>query len=269
VSRVTLDDSGRYHRYLNGTTLHGSQALDPEQSREATTYFYRTGPLGQFFSLLDSSNIPFRVGIIGLGVGQISTYAQAGQQWTYYEIDPTVERIARDTRYFTYLKECRADLRIVLGDGRLKLSDAPDGFYNVLILDAYSSDSVPVHLITRQALKLYLSKLKPNGKIVFHISNRYLDLEPVLGNLAGDAGLFAFCQHDTSVSPDEGRKGKTASTYVIMSRARTDLESIARDSRWKPIRKRPDLGVWTDDFSSILRVVNWQMPDFDSNRFKR
>lgn len=264
VSRVTIRDDGKFMQYMNGTTLHGSQWLDPERRRDPSTYYCRTGPLGQFFNALGLWSGDLKIGIVGLGIGQITCYAQRGQQWTYYEIDPTVEQIARDTRYFTYLKDCPASLNVVLGDGRLKLLSAPDGFYDVMILDAYSSDSVPVHLLTREALQLYLRKIKSNGKLLFHISNRYLDLEPVLGNLAEDSGLFGLAQTDWSVDPEDKAHGKVPSCYVVISRNALDIAPLGVDPRWKAISTRRDVGIWTDSFSSIFKIIRWDvLTNFD------
>ncbi len=260
VSRVTLDDEGKFYKFMNGTTLHGSQALDSRHRMEATSYYHRTGPLGQFFKALASDERMHRIAIIGLGVGEIAAYGKAGQHWTYYEIDPAVLRIARDGEYFTYLRDCPASLNVVLGDGRLKLADAPDGSYDVLILDAYSSDSVPVHLLDREALQLYLKKTTKRGVLLFHISNRYLDLEPVIGNLAMDAGLIALSQSDSTISPAEAEDGKKPSGYIILRRSPMDLAPLQTDPRWVPARTDPDIGVWTDDFSSILSVMRWGMP---------
>lgn len=258
VSRVTNDDQGRFNQLMHGTTLHGSQALEPASSREALAYYYRTGPLGQFFAAFNSKERLHRVAVVGLGAGVTASYAQAGQEWTYYEIDPAIERIARDERYFTYLKDCRARFQVVLGDGRLRLAAAPDGAYDALILDAYSSDSMPVHLLTREALQLYFKKVAAHGVVLFHISNRYLDLEPVLGNLASDANLVGMAQSDTDISEMESEQGKLAAHYVIMFRTRDDLGTLGNDPRWQPLRTQPRLGVWTDDYSNIISILRWK-----------
>ena len=258
VARVTVDEGGRYHQFMHGSTLHGRQNLDPALRREPVAYYYRTGPLGQFFEALDNTDTLRNVGVVGLGAGGITAYARPGQKWTYYEIDPVVERIARDDRFFTYLQDCPTELHVVLGDGRLSLEASPDGAFDLLILDAYSSDSTPVHLLTRQALQLYLRKTAVTGALVFHISNRYLELEPVLGNLAKEMDLFALAQSDTIISPAEAAKGKTASSFVIMSRAKENLASLPSNSRWRPIWAEPVLRTWTDGYSSILRIMKWR-----------
>ncbi len=255
VSRVTVDDRGRFYQLMHGTTLHGMQAIDPASARRARGYYDASGPLGQFFAAFDAQARLKRVALVGLGTGGITPYAREGQEWTYYEIDPTVERIARDTRYFTYLRDCRADLKVVLGDGRLKLAEVPDSFYDALILDAYSSDSMPVHLFTREALSLYFKKLTPHGVIVFHVSNRYLDLEPVLGNLAVEAGLVGRARIDSDISRAESEQGKIPAHYVILCRSKVDLGPLGDDPRWLPLRTSPNLGVWTDDYSNILSIL--------------
>jgi len=126
-----------------------------------------------------------------------------------------------------------------------------------MILDAYSSDSVPVHLVDREAMQLYLKKITSNGILMFHVSNRYLDLEPVIGNLAKDSGLVASAQSDDRIESDS-ENNKTPSAYVAVSKNRVALEAILKDPRWKPARVRPEIGVWTDDFSSILPIVRWR-----------
>ena len=150
--------------------------------------------LGQVFAAFESAGRTGRVAVIGLGAGTTAAYRRPGQDWTFYEIDPVVEQIARDDRYFSYLSDRAADIPVVLGDARLALAHAPDLAYDLMILDAFSSDAIPLHLMTREALRLYLDKLAPGGVIAFHISNRMLDLAPVLGNLVADAGAAAMIE---------------------------------------------------------------------------
>ncbi len=162
VVRVTHDAERNVHRLFHGSTLHGQQSLDPALRREPSTYFTRSGPIGQVFAAIKPRLEPpgARVAIVGLGAGTLASYARSGQRWTFYEIDDAVVRIARDPRYFTYLHDCEADaIEIVLGDARLRLHDAPDQAYRLIVLDAFSSDAVPVHLISREAIQLYRAKL--------------------------------------------------------------------------------------------------------------
>jgi spermidine synthase len=195
---------------------------------------------------------------VGLGSGAIACYAKQGQSWTYYEIDPVVERLARDTRFFTYLQDCEVDINVALGDGRLLLESAADSSHDLFIMDAYNADALPAHLLTREALQLYLRKLGPRGILVFHISNRYLDLEPVLANLAHDAGLYCVIQYDEVVSTlGSELGGKVSSKYALMVRDREDLGSLCLDNRWVQARRLDSIGVWTDSYSSILAILKW------------
>ncbi len=252
---VQQDSTGEYRWLLHGTTLHGWQSLDPARRDEPLTYFHRTGPVGQLFALRNQVSPPRTVGVAGLGIGSMASYARAGQAWTFWEIDPAVVRLADNPRFFTYLADCRArgvDLHLVLGDARLQIQEAPDHSFDLLFLDAFSSDSVPIHLITFDALKLYLEKLKPGGWLVYNVSNRYLDLEPVLANQAEQAGLTGWVQYDTDVE-GEDKRGKTRSTFVVLARPSAGLD-LARDSRWRTLRPRPEIGTWTDEFSNLLGV---------------
>jgi hypothetical protein len=257
VVKVQYDPQLNTHVLVHGSTNHGMQSLAPERHDQPLTYFHRTGPIGQVFQARGDPASTREIGIIGLGTGSIATYGQPGQRITYYEIDPAVERIARDARYFTFLRDRRAEVDVVLGDARLTLSDAPDAHYDLLILDAFSSDAIPVHLITREALKLYLDKLSDRGLLALHISNRYLDLEPVLGNLAADAGLVSRIRKDVQLSPAELRQGKFRSRWVVMAPRPENLGSLLDDERWRPVATQPGAALWTDDFSNILAVMKW------------
>jgi hypothetical protein len=258
VSRLELSDSGTYHALVHGNTLHGMQSQQPARSREPLTYYYRSGPLGQAFEALGAAKATQPVAAVGLGAGSVACYAQPGQAWTFYEIDPAVERIARDPRFFTFLRDCAPDAPVVLGDARLTLARAPDGAYGWLILDAYSSDAPPLHLLTREALQLYVAKLAPDGVLALHITNRHLDLEPVLGNLARDAGLAALIGDGRQVGAQEAAQARTGSRWVLMARSPAHLGLLANDARWQPLTTAPDQEVWTDDFSSLLSVFLWK-----------
>lgn len=263
VSKVAEDASGRYHILTHGFTTHGAQSLDPARRLEPLTYYHRTGPLGQVFAAFSGPKAKKEVAVIGLGTGTIAAYAQAGQHFTFYEIDPTMERIARDPRYFTYLSDCPAQVKIILGDGRLSLRGAPESFYDMIILDAFSSDAIPIHLVTREALSLYLSKLKAGGILVFHISNRYLNLQTVLGNLARDSGLVALANFDLKLSNEDRKNHKMASAWIVMARQGQDLGGLAQDQRWHTLPQKPGETLWTDDFSNIWSVFNWSSINLD------
>ncbi len=257
VTRVMLDPTGRYHLLIHGLTLHGRQSLDPARRDEPLTYYSRSGPAGEVLALY-GREARERIGAVGLGSGSLASYAQPGQSWIYYEIDPVVLKLAGDPRYFTFLHDSAAPPRVVLGDARLSLVAEPDAGFDLLLLDAFSSDAIPVHLVTREALALYLRKLAPGGRLAFHISNLHLDLEPVFANLARDAGLACLLRDDTVISPEEYAAGKSPSVWLVMARTPEDLAKLARDSRWQPARGNDRQAVWTDDYSSLLSVFRWR-----------
>jgi hypothetical protein len=260
VVRVTKDVNGRFHQLVHGGTLHGRQHLDPAHAGEPLAFYHRTGPAGDAFKLFDTvaASLPPRVGVIGLGVGALATYAKPEQAWDFYEIDPAVERIACDPQLFSFMSQCTASpLRVVLGDARLKLRDAPDGHYGMLVLDAFSSDSIPVHLLTREALRLYCAKVANSGLLAFHVSNRRLDLKPIVARLAADAGLAGCDCEDFHISAQEHHDGKEISEWIVLSRRAELLRQLARDPRWPPL-PASDGPLWTDDFSNLLMALRWK-----------
>jgi spermidine synthase len=254
VYRVTTDQERRHHSLFHGTTLHGMQALDPAHQSEPLTYFNREGPIGQAFAGLPAATTTHDVAVVGLGIGTLASYRTPGQQWTFYEIDPEVERIARAGEYFTYMRSCGDGCRVVLGDARLSLARAPLHGYGVIVLDAFSSDAIPIHLMTAEALGLYLSRLAPGGALAFHISNRHLNLAPVLARTALSHGLAVRLQRhntDQRVTPE-----LFSSTWMVMARNAADLGPLAADARWSTPAIPPSTPLWTDDFSNIVSVLN-------------
>jgi hypothetical protein len=259
VLRVTLDPQGKFHQIVQGNTVHGRQSIDPLLATEPLSYYHRTGPAGQVFEVFNATPAAPGVAIVGLGAGSLACYAQPGQDWTFYEIDPAVQRIADDPQYFTFLKYSHArKLNVVLGDARLRLREAPERQYGLLILDAFSSDAIPVHLLTREAMHLYLDKLANGGLIALHISNRRLDLKPVVANLANDAHLVCLNRDDLAISASESAQGKQASQWVVLARTKEDLHALSSDQRWQPLSAQPSFGLWTDDFSDIISLLKWR-----------
>ena len=236
----------------HGTTVHGVQYADPATRREPLAYYTERGPLGQLFAALAGSGRPRSIGVIGLGAGTAICYQRPGQRWTIYEIDPLVTRIAQDTRFFNYLADCMDDARmeIVHGAARLSLQGAEDGQFDLLILDAFSSNAVPVHLLTREAMALYFEKLSEDGIVMFHITNRHLDLVRVLSGLLDDAGLAGL--HQGHRPGQEAGRWHLPSDWVAIGRTREALTFLSDDSRWTAIATAPDSVPWTDDFSNIV-----------------
>jgi spermidine synthase len=255
VMKVTLEEEGKYRAFMHGSTMHGAQSLDPSRIREPLTYYYNSGPLESIFTAYPGDGTGRRVAVIGLGIGTLALYAEPGESWTFYEIDPAVERIARNPQYFNCLEESPALVDIVLGDARLSVADAPDEYYDLFVVDAFSSDAIPVHLVTRESLRLYLSKLRKGGIIVFNITNRHVNLEPVLAALAQEARLTGLVRTD----PNHDFKAmRYASTWAVLAREASDINRLLSGSSfWQPLQTKPGVAAWTDDFSNIVSVLNW------------
>jgi hypothetical protein len=195
------------------------------------------------------------VAVIGLGSGAMAAYAKSDQDWTFYEIDPVVIRFARNTNFFTYLSDSQANsLEIVQGDARLKLHTAPEEHYGLIVLDAFTSDSVPVHLLTREAMQLYLSKLAPGGVLGFHVSNRNLNIRAVIGALAADAQLICVARDEDALGDRELFYGKDPSQWLMVSREAGEIPSLVRPHYWR-LLEMTDASVWTDDRSSLWQVL--------------
>jgi hypothetical protein len=252
VHRVESELDGIIHQFKHGEIVHGAQigavGITP------ITYYHPTGPVGQLFHALPDQSLRRNTGIVGLGVGSMACYGRPGDDYTFFEIDSAVVEIARDKRLFSFLRDCKGNFEIAMGDGRRSLEKRPDGEFGVLALDAFSADAIPMHLITREAVELYLQKLKPNGVIAFHLSNRYLDLEPQVGKIAQATGLTCYAQSDPKVS--RRTLGKFPSQWAALARTPADLGSITRDNRWKPCRVA-DSTEWRDDYQNLLAALRW------------
>jgi SAM-dependent methyltransferase len=191
------------------------------------------------------------VGVVGLGTGSMAAYAAQNRHITFFDVDPQVVGIARG--YFTFLERCGTRCDIKLGDGRLSIGQTADGTFDVLMLDAFNSDSIPAHLVSREAIQVYLAKLKPNGIILFHVSSRYLNIAGLVAAGVTDAGLSAYVRNDN----DEGPKGKLASTYIAVARDVTAFETLPQLSGWSPLAPETKLAPWTDDYSNMLGLIAW------------
>jgi len=252
VYRVIDDSAGQIRDFYSGTTIHGAEVFGDSGGSPAT-YYHRDGPLGALFAARAWRTAPWRVGVVGLGVGATAAYAQPDETWTFYEIDPLVVRIASNDTLFHYLHSAGVAPHIVLGDARLSLAAASPRSLDILLVDAFSSDAIPTHLLTREALALYRRGLAEDGVIAWHISNRYLDLRPVLQGLATDAGMTALIFSDSHVPKASG--GRFPSVWVVMSAGPKTLDAIRSDNRWLPLRSpRPPI-LWTDERSDVFSVL--------------
>ncbi len=238
----------RRRSLVHGAILHGDQYMDPPYNRSATTYYKAKSGIGKSILLKEKlSSTPLRVGVIGLGTGTIATYGSKGDVYRYYDINPEVVVIAN--RDFTYLKDTEAKIEIALGDARLNLErEAPQNF-DVLAIDAFSSDSIPVHLITLEALQIYEKHMKPDGVIAFHVSNRFLDLKPVVQKIAEQRGLYVAWVHDTY------EDGGTSSDWILLTKDKTFLLKPEIVENTEIILPRPEWRLWTDDFNNLLQVL--------------
>lgn len=249
IHRVVATSDGRFHELVHGNTTHGLQ--DMKNPGEPLTYYTRTGPIGTVFEAYPKMQ---DVALVGLGVGSCAAYGFPGQRMTYFEIDPLVEKIAKDPKYFTFLQDTKADLDVVLGDARLTLARQAQK-YDLVALDAFSSDSIPIHLMTREAVEMYVSKLKPNGFLAFHISNRYLQLEPILTKVAQSLGLTAYSMVDAP-SDEEMAAGKRPSNWMVLTKDKANVEKLVNRSLWQESEIDPKAPLWTDDYSNILSAFD-------------
>jgi len=250
---VRLDPSGATRILFHGNTIHGRQFINPRLQGEPLSYFHREGPLGQIFDAFNNSPASPNVAVVGLGAGSMACYSRPDQHWEFYEINPAVISIAQNQ--FTYLQKCAVGpTKIVLGDARLQLQNAPDHHYGLIVLDAFNSDAIPVHLMTQEALALYASKLATGGMLAFHISNRSLKLNTVLADLARYNSSMSLSSADGEYDPV---RGKDPSEWLVMAQQSPAFDNLAHDPRWRPVQARTESDVWTDDFSNILRVFRW------------
>ena len=255
VHHVVRD--GSYNTLVHGNTRHGNQSRDPERAEEPLSYYSREGPLGTVFEhRLGITSNP-HVGVIGLGTGAMACYAEPDETWTFFEIDPVVEEMARDPLLFTYLDRCLPGAEVVLGDGRLSVAETGSESFGLLAVDAFSSDAIPVHLLTREAVGLYLDKLSADGVLLFHISNRYVGLRPVLAAVAEEAGLVAYGGQDIKMSEADVASGRFPSEWVAMARSEEILQPLTTDKKWSRLVADPGTSAWTDDYSNVLSVLLW------------
>jgi SAM-dependent methyltransferase len=256
IKKVTQWSEGRYHTLTHGDTSHGIQRMEPDYRSEPLAYYYRSSPLGDVWETFDSAPDPLeRAAILGLGIGTIAAYGNPGQEFHFFELDPAMEEIAKDPRYFTYLADTEAEVSVILGDARLRLQEAPDSHYQLIVVDAFSSDSVPTHLLSLEAIQLMFRKTSPDGLVLFHTSNRYLSLNPVLANSAAELQLVCYARTKIDVTPDERLDGKYACSYLVMARKNSDLMGLDQMPGWHPAAPNPRVRLWTDDYSSLLPVL--------------
>jgi hypothetical protein len=259
VHKIVITPHGQYHVLMHGTTIHGAQKFlnddgSPVTGRpEAISYYHKDGGIGRAITAIrERKGAPLRVAVIGVGAGTLTCASQPGENWKYFDIDQTMVDTAKDPKYFTYMQACAPDAIPVIGDARLTFAREPDGIYDVIIVDAYSSDAIPIHLATREAMKIYKDKLAPQGAVVMHVSNRHLELESVVVGIADANDLKSWVYNEDSGRDDE----YIFSTDVVVSaREDADVGSLASSDKWAETEPTDGQRVWTDDYSNILGAV--------------
>ncbi|GAC1548252.1 MAG: fused MFS/spermidine synthase [Polyangiales bacterium] len=259
VLKVRRDPTEHFLVLVSGNTIHGAQSLDPQSARLPLTYYYPTGPAGDVLGPLPTSGAPpRRVGVIGLGVGSLAAYARAGDAWTFFELNPRVIDIAR--KYFTYVSSVPSDASIAIeeGDARLRLREGAAARFDLLVLDAFSSDAIPLHLVTREALAIYRRALAPGGVLLAHLAHRHARLEPIFAALAADAGMLAIGRIDREATAAEKAAAKTDSQWVVLSTSGPALAAIVeKNAEWRTLALPTSQKVWTDDFADVLGAMRF------------
>jgi SAM-dependent methyltransferase len=246
----TPGDTSHLRRLLHGVIMHGEQFLHPDYRDMVTTYYQHGSGVGAALLARRERPGPMHVGVIGLGTGTLAAYGRKGDRYRFYDINPRVVDIAM--REFTYLADSDAQVQVVLGDARLSLEREPPQQFDLLAVDAFSSDAIPVHLITREALGLYLRHMKPDGIVAFHVSNRFLDLVPVVARLARENQAHAVAVFQGA----EENESRTHSDWVLVSRDPKVLEAPEiEEAGGEPAEDREDLRTWTDDYSNLVQIL--------------
>jgi spermidine synthase len=243
-------EHGHLRRLVHGAIMHGEQYMSDDRRRFITTYYQETSGIG--VAIKSRGNAPIRVGVIGLGTGTIAAYGRPGDVYRFYDIDPRVIKLAKSE--FTFLGDSAAGIEVALGDARLTLEREPPQNFDVLAVDAFSSDAIPVHLITKEALGVYLRHVKSDGIVAFHVSNRFLNLIPVVARIAKEHGAHAVLVNDDSEDDDDSLRSK--SDWVLVSRdpAALKREAIVKAGA-EEAEDRPGWRTWTDDYSNLIQIL--------------
>jgi SAM-dependent methyltransferase len=265
VHKVVESSDGRFRLLYHGTTLHGAMRLRDDRGAavsgppEPLTYYHVSGALGDAIAAARQTHDGRlkEVAIVGLGVGSLACHTRADEGLTYYEIDPEVTRIARDASKFRFLSECAPGARVVLGDARLTLAGETRRF-DLIVLDAFSSDVIPVHLLTREAMAMYLDRLAPGGVIALHISNRYLELASVTRDVASSLGLATFLKRDMVAPSARGEDMRMSALVAVVARSKSDLAPLGAREGWTEAPFASTGRAWTDDYSNIPGAI-WRM----------
>src|ERR1700716_2106756 len=265
VHKIVVTPHGQYHVLMHGTSIHGAQKFlnddgPPVTGRpEPITYYHKDGGIGQAIAAgRERNGSPLRVAVIGLGSGTLTCASEPSETWKFFEIDQSMVDTARDPKYFTYIQNCAPDLKPVIGDARLTFAREPDGVYDLIIVDAYSSDAIPIHLATEEAMGIYKDKLAPQGAVVMHVSNRHLELSSVVVGIAEANDLKSWVY-----SEDSGRDNEYifSTSVVVSAREEADVGRLASSEQWALEEADEKQRVWTDDYSNVLGAVLRRLRD--------
>lgn len=256
-STYKVQEDLKYAHLVSGKTIHGIQIKAPlDLQTMPTSYYSKKGPVGDIFNILDPiPNYKEKMGVVGLGTGTMSCYAKPGRTWTFFEIDPLTVQIAKDSGIFKFLPTCAPNADIILGDARVSLQKSPDNKFDVLFVDAFSSDAIPMHLITKEALYMYMSKIKKDGIVAIHISNKYINLIPVLAGYSETANIKGYFKHHISSEQDRVNLAITSSLWVIFSTNKALLQTISETKGWQDLALYNQKAFWSDDFSNIIPLI--------------
>jgi hypothetical protein len=258
VYRVLENPSGSVRMLEHGSTIHGAQSLLAQSRLVPLMYYSAEGPAGDLFGVTEPGKIENRrVALVGLGVGSLACFGRTGERWTFYEIDPVVVKLATDTTHFTLARDCPPQTRFVLGDARLTLARETTGSVDILVIDAFNSGAIPVHLLTREALLEYVRVVSSRGLIAVHITNSHMNLEPLMAALAADAGLAALVRADFPPSSNGNQIHHSPSVWVALARDSAALGELTTLKTWRLLRASGGTRAWTDDYSSILSAIKW------------
>jgi hypothetical protein len=260
VHKIYDTPDGHFRVLMHGTTVHGAQRLTDDKGKppagrpEPLTYYHAKSAMAAVIHAVRSRKAAMRVAVIGLGSGSLACYVEPGEEWRFFEIDPAIVDIARDHPRFGFVRTCAPEVPIVLGDARLTLAREPDHYYDLIIIDAYSSDAIPIHLATREAMAIYKSKLKPDGVVTMHLSNQYLALNDVAVGIAAASGMTTWLYDDTNEEDDDDTYIFASDVAISASKAE-DIGDLATNKNWKLTKSAPSRRVWTDDYSNIIGAI--------------
>ena len=259
VHKIVVTSNGQYHVLMHGTTIHGAEKYQNDDGTPVTgrpepiTYYHKDGGIGQAIAAMrERKGSPLRVAVIGLGSGTLACAAEPGETWKYFEIDQTMVDTAKDPKYFSFISKCDPDMKPVIGDARLTFAREPAGIYDLIIVDAYSSDAIPIHLATEEAMEIYKERLAPQGAVAMHVSNRHLELSSVVVGIADANDLKSWVYSEDTTRDSEYI---FSTTVVISARADADIGKLATSDQWALTEAEDDQRVWTDDYSNVLGAV--------------